>query len=333
MLRPAAVLLAFLALAAPATAKVSPGAAAAALADDPVWVEPGASPALTVAERGRLRIEIVTEEIGRIKVAVVSAESVGAAGGIRRFAEETARRLDREGTLLVSAGGSFHVVYTFAQGRRIAPALQEIVDRHGEDGLFAVLDRAVSRIARIDPGGEAPRAPLDSGGGAPRIPDRGAPGADDAPGSFERVEDDVGDFLGVARGVVIAIGAAIVLAILVPVVLLLLRVRRGHRLAERREELAEADVRDRLVAVGDELRALDLDHSMPGADPEARAAYEAAVSHYDRAGTWLAAPEPDALLLARVNAELAQAEQKLATARERFAAGKASYTPGSTEGA
>jgi hypothetical protein len=60
--------------------------------------------------------------------------------------------------------------------------------------------------------------------------------------------------------------------------------RRSTRRAEA-EQLAEVkeNVRDDLVALGDDVRALDLDVEMPGADPAAKEDYARAVGAYERA--------------------------------------------------
>ena len=60
---------------------------------------------------------------------------------------------------------------------------------------------------------------------------------------------------------------------------------RRKRRQDQAAELAEVkdNVRDDLVVLGDEIRALDLDIQMPDIPPEARADYETAVNAYDRA--------------------------------------------------
>jgi hypothetical protein len=66
----------------------------------------------------------------------------------------------------------------------------------------------------------------------------------------------------------------------------------------RREEAAEfAEVKenahDDLVALGDDIRALELDMELPGASPEAKADYETAVTAYGRADqAWRLAQKP-----------------------------------------
>jgi hypothetical protein len=75
----------------------------------------------------------------------------------------------------------------------------------------------------------------------------------------------------------------------------------ASRRRRRREEAAEfAEVkdnaRDDLVALGDDIRALELDMELPGASPEAKADYETAVSAYGRADqSWRLAQRPEDL--------------------------------------
>jgi hypothetical protein len=69
-----------------ATAHASPERVARALARDPVYVQAGADPSLSTAERGRLRLQIAREDIGRVKVAVVRTAEADEAGGTRVFA-------------------------------------------------------------------------------------------------------------------------------------------------------------------------------------------------------------------------------------------------------
>ena len=326
--------LAALATAAPAAAAVTPERAAKELGSDPVWVEPGASPSLDVSERGQLRLAIVREQLGRIRIAVVSRDSAQAAGGIARFGDQVWDALGVRGTLVTTAGGDYHLSYDFPEGPRIRPALQSLIARHGAGRLFAVLDPAVRRIADIDPLG-----PRQFSAEQPDVPEPPVPGAapdtgasqDDAIGDqldevFKGVEEDVGDVLGVAKGVAIAIGIAVVLAILVPILFAFRRARSERALAERREELNRQDVRDQLAEVGEGIRALDLDHSMPGADAEGSAAYAAAVEAYDRAETLLDRREADGVDFQRARAELTEAQHRLAIAQERFGAAKAPGT-------
>jgi hypothetical protein len=75
----------------------------------------------------------------------------------------------------------------------------------------------------------------------------------------------------------------------------------ASRRRRRREEAAafaevKDNARDDLVALGDDIRALELDMELPGASPEAKADYETAVSAYGRADqSWRLAQRPDDL--------------------------------------
>ena len=68
-----------------------------------------------------------------------------------------------------------------------------------------------------------------------------------------------------------------------------MRRRRREREAERLRELEEVKsvANEDLVALGDDIRALDLDTSMPDADPEAVRHYTEAVDQYQKAATAL----------------------------------------------
>ena len=74
-----------------------------------------------------------------------------------------------------------------------------------------------------------------------------------------------------------------------------LLVRRRKRRQAEAVEFAEVktNARDDLVALGDDIRALDLDVEMPGVSPDVRADYEQAVNSYDKADSkWKVARRP-----------------------------------------
>ena len=77
-----------------------------------------------------------------------------------------------------------------------------------------------------------------------------------------------------------------------------LLISRRRRRREQAAEFAEVkdNARDDLVALGDDLRALDIDVEMPDTRPEVKADYEVAVNAYDRADqAWRLARRPDDL--------------------------------------
>src|SRR5205823_5945583 len=101
------------------------------------------------------------------------------------------------------------------------------------------------------------------------------------------------------------VGAIVVLVLLVGGGVLLLTSRRRAR-ARRAAEFAEVkeNARDDLVALGDDIRALDLDVQMPGAPQAAKDDYARAVDAYDRANTiFETAREPQDLAPAAVALE------------------------------
>jgi hypothetical protein len=98
-----------------------------------------------------------------------------------------------------------------------------------------------------------------------------------------------------------------------------LLVRRQRRRKAEAEEFAEvkANARDDLVALGDDIRALDLDVDMPGVSPEARADYERAVNAYDVADSkWKVARRP--LDLEPVGAALEEGRWAMTSAKARL---------------
>lgn len=94
------------------------------------------------------------------------------------------------------------------------------------------------------------------------------------------------------------------------------------RRRRRREEAAEfAEVkdnaRDDLVALGDDIRALDLDMELPGVSPEAKADYEIAVGAYGRADqAWRLAQRPEDL--EPVGAALEEGRWAMSSSRARL---------------
>ena len=95
----------------------------------------------------------------------------------------------------------------------------------------------------------------------------------------------------------------------------------GRRRRRReREQLAEVKTvaRDDLVALGDDIRALDLDEQMPDADPEAKRYYGQAVDGYTRAeAAFDSARRPEDLEF--VTRPLEEGRYAMTAAKARFA--------------
>jgi hypothetical protein len=92
--------------------------------------------------------------------------------------------------------------------------------------------------------------------------------------------------------------------------------RRRARAAAEFEE-AKRNARDDLVALGDDIRALDIDVQMPGVDPQAKADYDHAVARYMEAEElWERARRPEQL--APVASALEEGRWAMASAKARF---------------
>lgn len=272
---------------------------ARALAADPVYVEPGAEPTLSVDGAGRVRLRILDRALGRIKVAVLAPRAVARLGGLARVANALDRELRPRGALIATAGGRYHVVTSHPAAGAAAAAVRRGVRR--QRGLVDQLVAAVDGVAAADPG---PEADLDAG---PTVasPTGGADGSLD--GLFDAMR------LGV---LLVAVAAA--LPPLLIVLLLVLRVRRGRAHAAERRAAERERARDELVALGDAIRELDLDVTL--ADPRAagRAEYEQALLAYDRVNGFLAVEEPSELTVAESLRLLAEAGARIDAIRTRL---------------
>jgi hypothetical protein len=251
------IALAFLLLAAPAASAQSVmDDAASALATDPVYVAPDADRALSSAEADELRQRIQDSGAGPMYVAVLPQSALDEGGGSAEgVARELAQRLQRQGVYAVVAGTKFSAGGTNIRGA--GDQATEALQAHRKDGVAAVLLDFTDRVGQLREG-EKP----DSGGGS------GGGG-----GAFSLLLLPL-----LALG-----GGALVL-------------NRRRRRNQEREEVAELkeNVRDDLVALGDDIRALDLDVEMPNTDPRAKADYASAVEAYDRADDLLdRAREPE----------------------------------------
>ena len=152
-------------------------------------------------------------------------------------------------------------------------------------------------IARIDPGPETP-APTS------------APDADQA----DDFLDDVGDAFRLG---VLIVAAAIALPFLVGALLLVARARRRRAQAAEVRESGERSADEELVGLGDEIRELDLDTSMPNASRAALAEYEQAIARYDQANDLLSG-DPTEYRVEQARAAIAAGRRHLAATRERL---------------
>lgn len=291
---------------AAATAASTAREVAAALRSDPVFVDESQSGLLTVPQRGDLRLRIVDVDIGRIQIAVVAQESAERAGGVGALANAIDQAMPgRRGSLLVTNGSAFHVVTSHAVVNPTAAAVRAAVESHNSEGLDAQLLAAVDGIAEVDPGADSDlNVPPPAAPATPRPDDVG---------------DDIGE--GVRIGVLI-VAAAIALPFLIGAIALFMALRRSRSAARTRERLDEGDARGELVALGEELQALDIDVDMPNASPRGREEYERALNLYDRANRLLLKDDPSEVELYEARRSIEEGRTRLAAARDALSTGQ-----------
>jgi hypothetical protein len=276
-----------------------------ALRDDPVYVADSQSRLLTVGQRGRVRLRIVRRDIGRIQIAVVSPRSAQRAGGLSEFANAVDQTLPgRRGALILTTGSAFHVVTSHGVVGPTTAALRAAVESNRRRGLDAQLLAAVDGIAEVDPGAGA-----DVNAPSPGVPAPGTPGP-------ENSVDEIGDSFRLG---VLIVAAAIALPFLLGAIALFLAWRRRREAAEDREEFDRGGAREELIALGEEIQALDLDVEMPNASLRGRDEYERALNLYDRANQLLARKDPSEVELYEARRSLEEGRSRLARAREALA--------------
>ena len=171
------------------------------------------------------------------------------------------------------------------------------VNQRPDDRLVDELLAAIPRIARIDPGPES-----DPGQQPPSVPD---------PDDFL---DDLGDAFKL--GVLIVAGA-IAVPFILGAVLLAARARRRRAREKEVREAGERSADDELVELGDDIRSLDLDTSMPNAPRAALAEYEQAIARYDQANELLSG-DPTEYRVDQARAAIVAGRRHIEAARERL---------------
>ncbi len=269
-----------------------------------MYVHPRVLRRLPPADQGRVRIAIAEKAIGRVKIAVVPERMARQEGGAEGLAKSIDQTLQAPGALIVVAGPAFHVITSHPRSEATVAALRTAVTSRNADRLAAQLIDAVDGIARVDPGpGEDLRAP--PGGPGTGVP---APQADDF---LDGIKD------AFRLGVLIVAGA-VALPFLLGAIYLLLRVRQRATREEEVLESGEQAARRELVGLGDGIRSLDLDTSMPAANRGGLAAYEQALSHYDQANELLTGDDPSAHRVEQARAAIAAGERHIEAARQQL---------------
>ena len=232
--------------------------AARALPSDNVYTDPDAERGLNSSEERRLQSAIAAADGGPVYVAVVPAAALGEAGGnVGALARQIGTSVRRPGTYVVVAGDQIGAASSVLRPGT-ARELAEQAAANSGGGPVSVLEDFVRRL------GEARR----SGG---------------------RVGDDRGGGGIGGLGLLAAIGAILAAAV---------GLSRRRRRREERARVAEVKETawDDLVALGDEIRATELDVDMPNAPPDAKEHYGHAVESYQRAErAYQSARRPDDL--------------------------------------
>lgn len=263
--------------------KILDAAIAELRSGESVFVHPDAVPALERSESEELR-ERMRANGGDVYVAILPADSLHELETAEAVLADIARNVRRRGTYAVVVGGQFRAgsARDLPRGRagRLATAA---FAEHSEDGLAATLLDFVDRVGS----------------------ERGTAGA--AAGDEREDEGAGGSGLGFFGA--IAAAAAGVAGFFA----WRNRRRRNAELAEVREVAAED-----LVALGEDIRALDLDVELPAASVEGKADYARAVELYDQAARALErARKPEDL--EAVSTALEEGRFAMASAQARLA--------------
>ena len=239
-----------LVVAAPAEAQSTLSRAADALRDTPVYVDPDAERALSEREATRLRELISERGAGPMYVVVLPASARDEAGGDPTASlREIAQEVREPGTYAGVIGDSFRAG-SVGLDVPAADLARDSLDAHAADGTFAVLQDFVRRVGDARAGGGAASDPRGDGGG----------------GGFP-------------------VGLLLLLGVPLAALLFMRNRRRRQEEEQARAELEDVSrlAREDLVALGEDIRALDLDVQMPGADTEGKGHYDQAVERYSEA--------------------------------------------------
>ena len=212
---------------------------------DPVYVDPDAQQAISDDEAEDLRAQIAEENADPLYIAVLPEDAAGETGPFSAL-EEIVRSVGQDGVYAAIIGDSFRAGATDTNQLppgRAGELARAALEEHRPDGSAAVLEDFVRRVARA-------RGQQEAGSGS----------------------DDGNGF----PWVLVALGGG---------ALALFGVSRRRKVRQANAEFADAKsaARDEVIALGEEIRELDLDVEMPGADADAKRHYGLAVERYQEA--------------------------------------------------
>ncbi len=240
------------------------------LKSEPLYVHPDVRSELDEAQARRLR-EAIDDLGGPMYVAVLPAEAIDQGGGTARGAiVQLATKVGRRGIFAMAVpGGDLQLIAGSNLGAgdsRVAEAADAALAAHPADGVSPVLTDFIARVDDL--------AAAEAGGARSSGDTAGAGGSGDGGG------------FGVTALILIGGGALAVAGIL-------FARRERRRVQGTAFQEAKDNARDDLVALGDDIRSLDLDVAAPGIRPPAIDDYAVAVSAYERADrAWKASRTP-----------------------------------------
>jgi hypothetical protein len=251
-------------------------------------------PAISSKDVARVEREIARRDRGRIKIALVTESDASRAGGVAALANAIDQRLGGPGTILVNAGSRAWVVTSFADTHAAEGAVQQAFDAHHR--LVDQVLESVDGIAAVDPGPARTPSPA-----APAQPPAGGGGGGSSAAAWIVPLVVIGLPLAIWGGVFLR--------------------RRLRARADARETFDDdlADARQALAARADDVNELDLDSSIPGADPTGKGEYEQALEQYQRAERLLS-HDVSPRRLAQAKASLAEGRRLMDAARRTLAA-------------
>jgi hypothetical protein len=217
-----------------------------ALRRDPVYADPSAEHKLDPAAADRLRAAVHQADTPMFIAILPDAARNG--GDASALVQAIGNRLGQPATVAVIAGDQFRA------GSNVLPGTGELataaIRAHRHEGVEATLVDFVGRVGQAAAGGAATPA-------------------------GESSSSPLGSTLLV--GLLLIAGGAGFVAL------------RNKRRRDEQRRRQFADVRtaaeEDLIALGDEIRTLDIDVSMPGVNPKAVEDYSAALSSYEQASS------------------------------------------------
>ncbi len=285
----------------------------AALQNSPVQQRGRPEEKLSPKQIHSLDARIHQRDPGRIWIANVSPLSATAAGDL---AEAMSNSINSDGVYLVVGGSSYHVTTTWESGEAARQRLATAVGHPG-DSVYKQLQRAIDSFAQADAAAGHPGASSTEQTG---------PGSSSSPSSSSHSSGNGGS--GGIIGVIIAV--VVVLILLASGGMTFLRRARGSMRAEhwRKEQSADerAQAQSDFVTLGDDIGALDIDSSMPNANPQAKDEYAKALDCYQDAEQRLKRAD-DAYQFAKAQEALSQGAQHIRAAQQLFSTAPAPAAP------